>query len=143
MLNFLRDNAFGPFYLARLVWDTLRLPARMARSARRADEFRYYDYGARFSVRELAAQRPTEKFMQVLDAGKYTKLLDRAVTDSIIEFLDEHGVDVSEFQQAANTVSIRNATFVGGQQSFGGKNVNVQQNAAPTGASSSTGGSRG
>ena len=35
--NFLRDNVLGPVYLARLGWETLRLPGRMARSARRAD----------------------------------------------------------------------------------------------------------
>ncbi|NMO55293.1 hypothetical protein HH310_29430 [Actinoplanes sp. TBRC 11911] len=125
---FLHDNILGPAHLVRLGWDTVRLSGRMTRSARLADEFRYYDYGARFSVRELAAQRPTVKFMQVLDSGKYMKLLDRAVTEAVLDHLDERGVDTSELRNAVASVSIDNATFIGGQQNFGGKNTNVQNN---------------
>ncbi|GAA2529774.1 hypothetical protein [Winogradskya humida] len=143
MLSFLRDNLLGPVYLARLGWDTLRLTGRMARSARRADDFRFYDYGADFSVRELAAQRPTVNFMQILDAEKYIKLLDRVVTDTVLEYLDEQGVDTTEFQSAVTNVSIDNATFIGGQQNFGSRNVNVQNTSAPAGQPRTTGGSRG
>ena len=143
LINFLRDNVLGPVYLARLGWETLRLPGRMARSARRADEFRFYDYGAHFSVRELAAQRPTVKFMQVLDAEKYIKLLDRVVTETVLDYLDEQGVDTAEFRNAVANVSIGNATFIGGQQSFGGRNTNIQNNSAPPMAARTTGGSRG
>jgi hypothetical protein len=142
LLGFLRDNVLGPVYLARLGWDTLRLTGRMARSARRADEFRFYDYGADFSVRELAAQYPPVNFMQILDAEKYIKLLDRVVTDTVLEYLDEQGVDTAEFQSAVTNVSIGNATFHGGQQSFGSRNYNIQTNTAPVGPRS-TGGSHG
>jgi hypothetical protein len=142
LLSFLRDNVLGPVYLARLGWDTLRLSGRMARSARRADEFRFYDYGADFSVRELAAQRPTVNFMQILDAEKYIKLLDRVVTETVLEYLAEQGVDTTEFQNAVTNVSIGNAIFHGGQQNFGSRNYNVQANSAPAGPGTS-GGSRG
>jgi hypothetical protein len=147
--NFLRDNLMGPVYLVRMGWDAIRLQGRMARSARRADEFRYYDYGAHFSVRELAAQRPTVKFMQMLDGAKYIKLLDKAVTEAIVDFLDENGVDTTEFQTAVLNVAydFRGATFRGGQQSFGGSNVNIQNNvtggARPAPAARPSGGSRG
>ncbi|WP_127500595.1 hypothetical protein [Actinoplanes solisilvae] len=129
--DFLRDTLQAPAHLVRLGWDTMRLPGRMARSTRRADEFRYYDYGAHFSVRELASQRPTVKFLQILDGEKYIKLLDRAVTEAVLDYLDEQGVDTTELRNAVTTVSIGNATFHGGQQSFGGRNTNVQNNAAP------------
>ncbi|GAA0462207.1 hypothetical protein Ade02nite_28650 [Paractinoplanes deccanensis] len=127
--NFLRDNVLGPVHLMRLAWDTLRLPSRMARSGRSADEFRFYDYGAHFSVRELASQRPTVKFMQVLDAEKYVKLLDRVVNETVLDHLADSGVDTTEFRAAVASVSIENATFHGGQQSFGGRTVNIQHNA--------------
>jgi hypothetical protein len=127
---FVRENLLGPAYLVQIGWDALRLQGRMARSARSADEFRFYDYGAHFSVRELAAQRPTVKFMPMLDAGKYIKLLDKAVTETVVTFLDEQGVDTTEFQNAVMNVAFdfSNALFSGGQQSFGGRNVNVQNN---------------
>ncbi|SNY47469.1 hypothetical protein [Paractinoplanes atraurantiacus] len=126
--NFLRDNILGPVHLARLGWDTVRLPSRMARSGRSADDFRFYDYGAHFSVRELASQRPTVKFMQVLDAEKYVKLLDRVVNETVLDYLAEQGVDTAEFRAAVASVSIDNATFYGGQQSFGGRNTFTQHN---------------
>lgn len=128
--EFLRDNLLGPVYLVQTGWNAIRLQSRMARSAAAADEFRSYDYGARFSVRELAAVRPTVKFMQLLDATKYIKLLDRAVTESIVDFLDENGVDTAEFKNAVANVAYdySTTTFHGGQQSFGGKNVNIQNN---------------
>ncbi|MEV4350607.1 hypothetical protein AB0J83_39625 [Actinoplanes sp. NPDC049596] len=126
--NFLRDNILSPVRLARLGWDTLRLPSRMARSGRSADEFRFYDYGAHFSVRELASERPTVKFMQVLDAEKYVKLLDRVVNETVLDHLGEQGVDTAEFRAAVAQVSIENATFYGGQQSFGGRNTFNQRN---------------
>ena len=126
---FVRDNLMGPTYLVRLGWDAVRLQSRMAQSARAADEFRYYDYGAHFSVRELAAQRPTIKFMQMLDSAKYIKLLDKAVTEAIVDFLDENGVDTTEFKNAVSNVTydFSSATF-GGIQNFGGKNTNIQNN---------------
>jgi hypothetical protein len=140
LAGFLRDNLQAPAHLVRLGWDTIRLPGRMARSARRADEFRYYDYGAHFSVRELAAQRPTVKFLQILDAEKYIKLLDRAVTEAVLDYLDEQGVDTTELRSAVTNVSIGNATFHGGQQSFGGRNTNIQNNVAAPPRPRTTGG---
>jgi hypothetical protein len=127
---FVRENLLAPAYLVQLGWDAMRLQARMARSARAADEFRFYDYGAHFSVRELAAQRPTVKFMQMLDAGKYIKLLDKAVTETVVAFLDEQGVDTADFQNAVLNVAydFSHALFAGGQQSFGGRNTNIQNN---------------
>jgi hypothetical protein len=148
--SFARDNLLGPVHLIRMGWDAMRLQSRMARSGRSADEFRYYDYGAHFSVRELAAQRPTVKFMQMLDGAKYIKLLDKAVTEAIVDFLDEQGVDTTEFKTAVLNVAydFRGATFRGGQQSFGGSNVNVQNNMtgggrAPAPAPRPSGGPRG
>jgi hypothetical protein len=127
---FFSDNLLGPFYLVQTGWDALRLQSRMARSARAADEFRFYDYGARFSVRELGARLPTVKFMQVLDGWKYIKLLDKAVTESVISFLDDNGVDTTEFENAVTNISYRigSVNVSGGQQNFGGRNVNIQHN---------------
>ena len=81
--------------------------------------------------------------MQVLDAEKYIKLLDRVVAETVLDYLDEQGVDTAEFRNAVANVSIGNATFIGGQQSFGGQNTNIQNNGAPPTAARTTGGSRG
>ncbi|GLY04025.1 hypothetical protein [Actinoplanes sp. NBRC 101535] len=142
LLTFAHDNLLGPRYLATLAWDMIWLPGRMARHGRRADHYKFYDYGAHFSVRELAAQRPTVKFMQHLDAEKYIKLLDRTVSETVLDFLDEQGVDTTELRQAVTMVSIDNMTIHGGQQSFGGTNTNIQNNRPAATRARPTGGPR-
>ncbi|GAA2634484.1 hypothetical protein [Paractinoplanes durhamensis] len=128
---YVHDNLYGPRYLLRVGWDALRLNGRMARSAADADELLFYDYGARFSVRDLAG-RETGKFMQKLDGAKYIKLVDRTVTEAAIGYLREHGVDTSEFESQVSVNTFSGLVFHGGVQNFGGTNT-VQQtnNAAP------------
>jgi hypothetical protein len=140
--NFVRDNLFGPVYLVQTAWDALRLQSRMARSAKLADEFRYHDYGADVSVRDLGAQVPIDKFMQHLDSAKYIALLDKTVAEAILDFLDEHDVDVAEFRAKAASMSFdfSTKTFHGGQQAFG-NNIKLNQTNAPR--APRTGGTRG
>ena len=128
--EFLRDNLLAPVFLIRSGWNAIRLQSRMARSASAADEWRTYDYGASTSVRELGAEMPTTKFMQRLDAAKYIKLLDRAIAESIVEFLDENGIDTSEFVQAVMNVTNNFAgAFINDSiVNFGGTNTNTQNN---------------
>jgi hypothetical protein len=137
--EFLRDNLMGPVHLARIGWDAIRLNSRMERAGRAADEFRHYDFGARFSVRELAAEWPTVKFMQRLDAQKYVALLDRTVSEAIVSFLDERGVDTDEFRTAVTNVlndysSHHNNS--GGQQVYGDNNKVTQRNRTERGGRS-------
>ena len=146
---FVRDNLIGPVNLVTAGWEALRLPARMARSGKDADEFRSYDYGAEFSVRELAADFEIVKFLQRLDAWKYIKLLDRTVTEAVIDFLDDQGIDTDDFFNAVTNISnhygdVHNS--VGGIQNFGGQNTNIQHNhnpGTPSGTSGGTGSSGG
>ena len=135
--EFLRDNLIGPVYLARVGWDAFRLGSRMERSGRAADEFRSYDFGAHFSVRELAAERPTVKFMQRLDAAKYVALLDRTVSEAILNFLDERGVDTDEFRSAVTKVvnDYSGQQNYGGQQIYGNNNKATQRNRTERGRS--------
>ena len=134
--EFLRDNLLAPVFLVRSGWNAIRLQSRMARSAAAADEWRTYDYGASTSVRELGAEVPTRKFMQRLDAEKYIKLLDRAVAESVVEFLDENGIDTREFVQAVTNVTnnFANAVINDSMMNFGGTNTNTQNNNRNAGA---------
>jgi hypothetical protein len=127
MREYVRDNLYGPRYLAKVGWDALRLTARMARSAADADELRYYDYGARFSVRDRAGGE-VRKFMQKLDGTKYIKLLDRTVTEAAIGYLREKGVDTSEFETQVVNNTFSGLTFHGGVVNFGGTNTVTQTN---------------
>ncbi|GIE90008.1 hypothetical protein [Actinoplanes regularis] len=132
--QFIGDNLYGPWRLVRVGWDAMRLSSRMTRSAAAAQELRYYDYGARFSVRDRAS-RETRKFMQKLDGTKYIKLLDKTVTEAVIGYLREQGVDTSEFEANVTNQTFGDLIFNGGVQNLGGRNLILQTNiAAKSGA---------
>ncbi len=130
--QFVTDNLYGPWRLVRVGWDAARLRPRMTRSAAEARQLRYYDYGARFSVRDRAS-RETPKFMQKLDGTKYIKLLDKTVTEAVIGYLREQGVDTSEFEANVTSQTFGDLIFNGGVQNFGGRNLILQTNNAAKG----------
>ncbi|MFC4072595.1 hypothetical protein [Actinoplanes subglobosus] len=137
--NFVRENLLAPLWFVQIGWDAFRLSGRMAKSAREAEELRFHDYGADLSVRDLGADYPIDKFLNHLDAAKYISLLDKAVVEEVLNFLDEHGVDTGEFRMKAANVSFdfSTKTFSGGQQIFGNNNRINQTNfpKAPGGGS--------
>ena len=144
--NYVEDNLRGPWYLISAGWDALFLSSRMARSSRNADEYRFYDYGARFSVRDVAAQRKVyvregdalvlkiRKSMQQLDATKYIKLVDKTVTEAVIGYLREQGVDTGEFEANVQNFTIGNLVLHGGQAVIGTRNTVNQANRTKEGS---------
>lgn len=128
--TFVADIITSPVLLARAGSQAATLRRRM-KEAREANlEYIAYDYGARLSVRELAAEPNLTKFLQRLDGWKYIKLLDKAVADATIGFLDEKGVDTTEFETGVTNVrnEFSNVTNIsGGQQNFGGAGATFVQ----------------
>jgi len=61
---------------------------------------RGYDYGARVAVRELGSDQ-MRSLVQVSDVQKYQSLIERRVIASILDFLEERGVDTTEYRQRA------------------------------------------
>ena len=59
----------------------------------------YYNYGVLDSVREASMSRNFTRYFQKLDHQMYIKIFDREILDSIVLFLEDHGVDTSEFKQ--------------------------------------------
>ncbi len=76
------------------------------------------DLGAQCSVREVGGAARTNTHLQVLDAAKYTKIIERRLTDTVLDFLTAKGVDISEFASGISTI-INNSTIVTGN-TFGG-----------------------
>lgn len=109
------DLPAAPLGAVRSVSTMLGYGRRMRRADRACQEFRYYDYGARLSVRELAARGAPLSYLQDLDAEKYYKLIERAVTSAVLEFLADHNVDTTEYETRANTVLNAGVIITGGQ----------------------------
>lgn len=68
-----------------------------ARARRRIKSGVTYDYGARTSLREAVAAYDTTEHFQEADVLDAAKRLSRRLMDCIEAFLDDHGVDTSDF----------------------------------------------
>jgi hypothetical protein len=78
---------------------------------------RAYNYGARTSIRELAAASNLDTYLQHLDAEKYTKLIEMRISTALLGFLRGQGVDTSEFENRVNVVHNHGVMISGGQVS--------------------------
>jgi hypothetical protein len=78
-----------------------------------ADDDLFGDVGARISVRELGAAREPHTYIQRLDAEKYTKLAERLITDTVLDFLEAKGVNTAAYRASASSV-INNGLMISG-----------------------------
>ncbi|MFC4913270.1 hypothetical protein [Actinomadura gamaensis] len=77
-----------------------------------------HDYGARLSVRELVADTGMHDFLQVADVDKYAKLIERRVSEALLDYLsNECGVDVTAYRQQAGVVLNQGVIMTGGRVS--------------------------
>lgn len=72
------------------------------------------DLGARISVRELGAADSPHTYIQRLDAAKYTKIIERLVLDTVLDFLVAKGVDTTAYRNNAQTVVNSGVVIAGG-----------------------------
>lgn len=69
-------------------------------------------YGSAYSLRELAAADDPQDYFQDADITRYIQLLTGRTLRAIGEFLDDHGIEVTEF--------MRQAEAIGDQYTFNG-----------------------
>lgn len=82
-----------------------------------------FDYGARMSVRERAAEPAFTTFLQELDVNKHTRLIERRVMGALLDHLQhDRNIDVSDYRtETASIISnslIMNGGTVNGQLGF-------------------------
>jgi hypothetical protein len=112
--NVFKDVISAPFRAAgtlRQMWHDHRSFQEEAASV---DEVLFGDVGARISVRELGAARAPHTYIQRLDAAKYTKLVERLITDTVLDFLEDKGVDTTAYRASATSVINNGLTISGG-----------------------------
>jgi hypothetical protein len=124
------DFVAAPVRLVASLISLLGYGSRMNRADRDVQEYRVYDYGAWQSIRQLAASPRMRTYLQLLDAEKYYKLVERAITGAVLEYLDEHGVDTAEYQNRATMIHNSGLVIGAGAQVTAPVNI-----AAGTGAS--------
>lgn len=104
---------------------------RMQRQVKRERQVRrdyFYDYGSRRTALDRARSTNYARYFQKLDKEMHTKLLDRALLDAIVEFLDAHGIDTGELVQRRDTIINHGIMVPGG--SVNAHNIAVGQNAS-------------
>ncbi|MDL4820768.1 hypothetical protein [Actinomadura opuntiae] len=109
----------GPFHLAAAGWGAIFHRDR----ARRRRHFYSFDYGARMSVRERAAEPAFSTFLQKLDVNKHTRMFERRVLAALLDHLErDRNIDVSAYRaETASIISnslIMNGGTVSGQVGF-------------------------
>lgn len=88
-----------------------------------------YHYGARFSVREDATDANYHNYFQKTDAAKHLKLIERHVLATLLDFLDEHGVDTTEFRNRQMTILNQGVIQTGGISNVGNQAVGSEATA--------------
>jgi hypothetical protein len=119
-----------------LVWETLKdLPASLLRAPvelfgywrsryREWQQDRYLrrmlaerlpvDYGARISVRELGQAADWENYFQELDWYRQLRVIQTHILDAILDLLEAHHVDTSEFRQRQSAIQFSGLFMPGG-----------------------------
>ena len=99
-----QDLIYSPFRAVRsLIYINTERRTYKQEESTAADSL-YGDIGARVSVRELGAATKLGTFIQELDAVKYTKLAERLINDTVLDFLAAKGVDTSAYANSATTI---------------------------------------
>jgi hypothetical protein len=139
----LRAAAQTPWSLVRSPGAVLRAltgpvtrSRRFARQRREITQALRFDYGSSQSPREQAADTRFHRYFQKLDRDMHVKVVEKAVLEAMVAFLDDRGIDTSELRQRQTTI-LNNGVFVSG-----GATVNAGSMAAGTGAQATSGPAR-
>lgn len=106
----------------------LRRGGRREKKKRRHD--RRPDYGALISAREAAADTNWQRYFQVFDNARYSKVVEQRIFRSLVEFLEAHDIDTSRLVSRAevlinNGVQISGNATVQAEQIAGGPGANA------------------
>ena len=103
----------APFHMlaeTRDAWRRWRSRRRTQKAIRSNPSF---DFGATTSIRELAQSSKYRRYFQQLDREMAGKIIERQILDTIVQFLDEHGIDTGELEER-QTAILNNGVLVSG-----------------------------
>ncbi|WP_433180167.1 hypothetical protein [Actinoallomurus sp. CA-150999] len=110
-LSVLSDGVIGPFRAIRTLG---QMAAARLQDDQHPERLTAYDYGARLSVRELAAEDTLPTYLQVLDAHKYSRLVERRLNEAVLDHLQSRDIDVSAYRMQANQIIEQSVMINGG-----------------------------
>ena len=109
-----------PFRLLLAPWLLLSFMARTLNQSwhtwkqqREITRERAFNYGGTFNPREGLADHNFQRYFQELDSDQYTKIIEKNIFQSLVDFLDDHGIDTSELVER-QTAILNNGVYVTG-----------------------------
>jgi hypothetical protein len=116
---------FAPFQLfSRMaVWvkDAFGGPEGTRRSL--IDANPRYDYGATTTIRQTLASNEYQHYFQRADSDYYQKIIEKEALDTLVEFLDAHGIDTSDLKDRQSTILNHGVIVQGGNIEAGSLSV--------------------
>ncbi|MFJ8695680.1 hypothetical protein [Streptomyces roseolilacinus] len=100
-----------------------RRPRRLRSELRAAREDPAFDRGARLSIREDAQGPEYFHHFQPVDARRTLDALDRHALAAVRDFLDEHGVDTTDFRAQSQTILNHGILQTGGVSVVGNQAI--------------------
>jgi hypothetical protein len=79
-------------------------PRRRAKLLKHVKRNAFFDYGAPVTALDRARSRDYTRYFQMLDKTMYVKVLERTILDSVVDVLDEHGIDTDELAERRSTI---------------------------------------
>jgi hypothetical protein len=73
-------------------------------SAKHVEKDPFFDYGAPIMALDRVRSIKYRRYFQRLDKEMYDKVLERTVLDSIVQILDQHGIDTAEIAERRATI---------------------------------------
>ncbi|WP_370119107.1 zinc ribbon domain-containing protein [Streptacidiphilus sp. MAP12-33] len=114
--------AAAPFRATAWFLSEFLLRRRLRRQDRRIRLLRVFDYGARVGIRQQASDAQYHRYFQKYDSGVVLKVCERRSLDALVEFAQEHGVDVGDLVRNQRTI-VNNGIIATGGASVQGNSV--------------------
>jgi hypothetical protein len=108
-----RDIVRAPFRFIGTIVRMVTEQRSYRAEIRSASDYVFADIGARISVREFGGSAAARTYIQVFDTVKYTRMVQRLVLDTVLDFLREKGVDTSAYQESASAIITNSITIQG------------------------------
>lgn len=112
-------TVLAPFALLQRAMEILQASSRRGREEKLILEDPSFDYGAALSCRQWASPHLYRRYFQKLDKEMYFKVLEKNVLDSVLTFLEENNVDVSELKQRQAMILNNGVIVSGGSMTTG------------------------
>lgn len=91
--------------LARLCWQPIAAWRHDSAEERLIKADLAFDYGAKTTIRESAADRNYRRYFQRVDQEMNTKLVDKRIFDQIVSYLEDHNIETGEVLQIQQVIN--------------------------------------